>query len=98
MRIDQKGSQQSLGFDNMHDGKEDRSLIGTNDWTKCRNRSGCCPLNASSFGYGALLSGTGQIWFDEIRFEVVDNSVPTTGKEADSMMSNTEPVNLDFEN
>ncbi len=97
LRIDQKGSQQSLGFDNMHDGKEDRSLTGTNEWTKCEIVLDV-PLNASSFGYGALLSGTGQIWFDKIKFEVVDSSVPTTGKEADGMMSNTEPVNLDFEN
>ncbi len=96
LRIDQKGSQQSLGFDNMHDGKEDRSMTGTNDWTKCEIVLDV-PLNASSFGYGALLSGTGQIWFDNIKFEVVDSSVPTTGKETDSMISNTEPVNLDFE-
>lgn len=28
-RIDQKGSQQNLGFDNMHNGKKDRSIKGT---------------------------------------------------------------------
>lgn len=97
LRIDQKGGQQSLDFDNMHDGKEDKSLKGTNDWTKCEIVLDV-PLHASSFAYGALLSGTGQIWFDKIRFEVVDSTVPTTGKEAESMMSITEPVNLDFEN
>ncbi len=97
LRIDQKGSQQSLGFDNMHDGKEDKSMTGTNDWTKCEIVLDV-PLNASSFGYGALLSGTGQIWFDKIKFEIVDTTIPTTGKDTDSMMSNTEPVNLDFEN
>lgn len=97
LRIDKKGSQESLGFDNMHDGKEDKSMTGTNDWTKCEIVLDV-PLNASSFGYGALLSGTGQIWFDKIKFEIVDTTIPTTGKDTDSMMSNTEPVNLDFEN
>lgn len=97
LRIDKKGSQESLDFDNMHDGKEDRSLTGTNDWTKCEIVLDV-PFNASSFGYGALLSGTGQIWFDKIKFEVVDSSVPTTSKDTDSMMPNSEPVNLDFEN
>lgn len=97
LRIDQKGSQESLGFDNMHDGKEDKSLTGTTNWTKCEIVLDV-PFNASSFGYGALLSGTGQIWFDKIKFEVVDNSVPTTGKDTNLMMPNNEPVNLDFEN
>jgi hypothetical protein len=44
-----------------------------------------------------LLVGTGQIWFDDIKFEVVDNSVPTTGKEKEGLMPSKEPVNLDFE-
>src|SRR6185312_6905409 len=33
LRIDQKGSDETLGFDNMHDGN-DRSIKGTSDWTK----------------------------------------------------------------
>lgn len=99
---DQKGSHESLGFDNMHDGKKDRSITGTTDWTKYEIVLDV-PLCASSFAYGALLSGTGQIWFDNITFELVDNSVPTTGEEKESQIRRTyplpikEPVNLDFE-
>ncbi len=95
-RIDEKGSAKSLGFDNMKDGKKDRSIKGTTDWTKYEIVLDV-PLNTSNLAYGALLVGTGQIWFDDIKFEIVDNSVPTTGKDSDSYMPSKEPVNLDFE-
>ena len=95
-RIDEKGSDKSLGFDNMHDGKKDRSIKGTTDWTKYEIVLDV-PLNASNLAYGALLVGTGQIWFDNIKFEVVDNSVPTTGEGKEALMPRKEPVNLDFE-
>ncbi len=95
-RIDQKGSDQTLGFDNMHDGKKDRSIKATTAWTKYEIVLDV-PLNASNLAYGALLVGTGQIWFDDIKFEVVDNSVPTTGEGKESLMPSKEPVNLDFE-
>jgi hypothetical protein len=95
-RIDEKGSTKSLGFDNMKDGKKDRSIRGTTDWTKYEIVLDV-PLNSSNLAYGALLVGTGQIWFDDIKFEVVDNTVPTTGKGKEEMMPNKEPVNLDFE-
>jgi hypothetical protein len=96
-RIDQKGSEQTLGFDNMHDGKKDRSIKGTTAWTRYEIVLDV-PLNSSNLAYGALLVGTGQIWFDDIKFEVVDNSVPTTGQGKDGLMPSKEPVNLDFEN
>jgi|SRR6187401_1411835 len=95
-RIDKKGSSESLGFDNMHDGKKDRSVKGTTAWKKYEIVLDV-PLQATNLAYGALLSGTGQIWFDHLKFEVVDNSVPTTGSSMESMMPNTVPVNLDFE-
>ena len=95
-RIDEKGSDKSLGFDNMHDGKKDRSIKGTTDWSKYEIVLDV-PMNASNLAYGALLVGTGQIWFDNLKFEVVDNTVPTTGEGKDAYMPNKEPVNLDFE-
>lgn len=95
-RVDQKGSDQALGFDNMHDGKNDRSIKGTTGWTKYEIVLDV-PPEASNLAYGALLAGTGQIWFDSITFEVVDNSVPTTGEYSKGLMLNKEPVNLDFE-
>jgi hypothetical protein len=96
LRIDQKGSSETLGFDNMHDGKKNRSITGTTDWKKYEIVLDV-PLNASDLAYGALLSGTGQIWFDNLNFEVVDSSVPLTGLEKASLMPNDAPENLDFE-
>jgi len=95
-RIDQKGSEQTLGFDNMHDGKKDRSIKGTTDWTKYEIVLDV-PQNASNLAYGALLVGTGQIWFDNLKFEIVDSSVQTTNEENESLMLSKDPVNLDFE-
>jgi mannose-6-phosphate isomerase-like protein (cupin superfamily) len=34
---------------------------------------------ATSISYGVLLSGTGQIWFKDVNFEIVADSVPETG-------------------
>ncbi len=54
-------------------------------------------MQASNLAYGALLVGTGQIWIDNLNFEVVDNSVATTGKGMEKLMPLKEPSNLDFE-
>ncbi len=92
LRVDQADSRQALSFDNM----ENRGVKGTTGWTKYVIVLDV-PAKTSMLAYGALLSGTGQIWFDNITFEIVDNSVKTT----DSMDGgNTtilnEPTNLDF--
>lgn len=93
LRVDQAGSQQSLSFDNM----QDRAIKGTKDWTKYEIILDV-PTNASMLAFGALLSGTGQIWFDNITFEIVDNSIKPTGS-INGGQSNIqiEPSNLDFE-
>jgi len=93
LRVDQAGSKESLSFDNMGN----RAIKGTTEWTKYEIVLDV-PENASLIAYGALLDGTGQIWFDKITFEIVDASVPTTdsGKSKTSMTQN-EPSNLDFE-
>lgn len=78
LRIDEKESGKYLCFDNMHDGKTNRSLKGTNDWKKYEIVLDV-PLNSLNLGYGALINGTGQIWFYDFKFETVDISVPTTG-------------------
>jgi len=95
-RVDEKESNKSIGFDNMKDGKKDRSIKGTTDWASYEIVLDV-PLTSSNLAYGALLVGTGQIWFDNIKFEVVDNTVPTTGEGKEGLMQNKEPVNLDFE-
>lgn len=96
LRVDEAGSQKFLAFDNMHDGKTERSVKGTTEWTKYDIVLDV-PSNASNLAYGALLCGTGQIWFDNLSFEIVDNTVPTTGLESGRSEDRSVPVNLDFE-
>ncbi len=86
LRVDQADSKTSLSFDNM----SDRPIKGDTEWTKYEIVLEV-PNKASNIAFGALLHGTGQIWFDNLNFEVVDNSVPSTGKPKD------EPTNLNFE-
>jgi hypothetical protein len=94
----------TVSFDNMHDGKTDRSIKGTTKWTRYEIVLNV-PANSTLLSYGALLSGTGQIWFDNFAFELVENSVETTGIETPSDIQQprkksgvlSEPYNLSFE-
>ncbi|QIL76181.1 hypothetical protein [Hymenobacter sp. HDW8] len=88
MRVDQAGSHKSLAFDNM----SNRAVKGTTDWKKYEIVLDV-PAQATNIAYGALLSSTGQIWFDNLSFEVVDASVPTT----DLRQMTAMPTNLNFE-
>ncbi len=63
----------TVSFDNM----EDRSIKGTTDWKKYEVVLDV-PANASGISFGGMLIGTGQIWFDNLNFEIVDKSVPVT--------------------
>jgi hypothetical protein len=75
----------------------DRPIKGTTSWTKYDIVLDV-PDNASQIAYGALLEGTGQIWFDNIAIEIVDDSVPTTGfQNGKKSAKQNEPTNLDFE-
>ena len=74
-RVDQPGSQQFLSFDNMRD----RPIKGTTNWKKYEIVLDV-PKGASNIAFGALLSNTGQIWLDNVNFEIVDNFVSTTGQ------------------
>ncbi|RTY95896.1 hypothetical protein [Flavobacterium sp. GT3R68] len=93
LRVEQPNSQQSLAFDNM----QNRPIRGTNDWKKYEIVLDV-PANASKISCGALIKGTGQIWFDNLTLEVVDNSIATTNVKTARLEVNTEPLNLDFEN
>ncbi len=78
-RVDGQKNGEMLAFDNMKDGKTDRSISGTNDWKKY-NLVLDVPINAKDIMYGALLDGTGQIWFENVTLEIVNSSIPTTCK------------------
>lgn len=89
LRIDGNDKSKPLGFDNMYD----RRIIGTTDWTKCEFEMQV-PLESETMNFGALLVGSGKIWFDNISFKVIsssDNPKSTTYKLKG-------PVNTNFEN
>jgi len=81
----------ALSFDNM----EDRAIKGTTDWKRCEIVLDV-PEESEQLAFGVLLSGTGQVWMDDLKFEIVGKDVPTTGS-GDKGPKATAPVNLDFE-
>lgn len=91
LRVDKDSAKRvvTVAFDNMNE----RSLKGTTNWTKCDIVLDI-PADATKFTYGAMLNGTGQIWFDDLSFSAVDTSVPTTGNYRKTTHA---PKNLDFE-
>lgn len=85
MRVD-KGSQ-SVAFDNM----EDRAIKGTTGW-KVYQIVLDVPQNATGIFFGVLLSQTGTVWLNSVKFEVVGTDVPVTGRP-----QREGPTNLGFE-
>ena len=79
-----------LAFDNMMD----RPIKGTTDWKKY-NVVLDVPAGATSMSFGCLLSGTGQVWFSDISFQIVGKAVKTTGI-YDDYAKTAEPSNLNF--
>jgi hypothetical protein len=73
MRIDYYNDK-VLAFDNM----QNRAIKGTTSWTKYEIVL-YVPQDATSYSYGVLLDGTGQIWFKDVKLEIVDDSTPETG-------------------
>jgi hypothetical protein len=88
MRVD-KGSQ-SVAFDNM----EDRSIKGTTGWQRYQVVLDV-PQDATGIFFGVLLAGSGQVWLNDVKFEVVGSDVSTTGAGG---AHRAEPVNLGFDN
>ena len=79
-------TKKTLAFDNMYN----RAIKGTMNWTKCEIVLDVADT-ATNIAFGALLNGTGQIWFDDLKLDIVDKDIPLTSP------INKEPVNLDFE-
>jgi beta-lactamase regulating signal transducer with metallopeptidase domain len=89
MRVD-KG-QTMVGFDNM----EKRAIRGTRQWTMCDVVLDV-PPDATGISFGTLLSGPGELWLNDVKFDVVGQNVPTTA-EASGRALPTTPVNLGFQ-
>ncbi|WP_343272046.1 hypothetical protein [Lentibacillus songyuanensis] len=90
MRIDHS-SGEVLAFDNMMN----RPIKGTNQWNHYSVVLDV-PVKSDVISFGILLNGHGHIWMDELRFEMVDESVPVTQQDPAEGLSD-EPVNLNFE-
>ncbi len=80
----------TVAFDNMLK----RPITGTSDWHTYAIVLDV-PNNAESMNYGVLLSGTGQIWFDDFTFEAVSQDVAVTDMIADRQLKNS-PINNSF--
>jgi len=105
MRVD--GPTGVLRFDNMIG--FGRAIVGTSDWVLYSVVLDV-PDNAVGITIGALLSGVGTARVDDIRFEVVDGTVATTGRSTASASTldstattnfyarlPSRPANLNFE-
>lgn len=90
MRIDHS-SGEVLAFDNMMN----RPIKGTNGWNHF-NVVLDVPIKSEVIAFGTLLNGCGQIWMDELHFEIVDETVPVTEQNLTEDLSD-EPINLNFE-
>lgn len=92
LRADKEDVKEPLAFATM----QDTPVKGTTDWAPYKLEIDV-PLNASKIVFGAVLHGQGQVWFDDLNFEVVGNSAI----KADYVLCDTslsrEPLNLDFE-
>jgi uncharacterized protein (TIGR02246 family) len=103
MRLD--GEKRLLGFDNMMP----RAVKGTTDWNQYEVVLNVPPETVNIL-FGTLLAGTGRVWVDDIKLEVVGKEVPVTNllsaaemqTETPNRMSkkkeNKQPANLGFEN
>lgn len=79
----------SLTFDNM----QDRPIKGTTGWNRIAVVLDV-PVNASMISFGVIISGEGGAWLDDIKFEIVPNTVPTTDLKRPPPKRG--PENLDF--
>lgn len=90
-----------------YDDMRHRRIMGTNGW-KSYSIVLDVPGDALGFAFGVAVTGTGDLVFDDLRIEVVDQSVPSTaisigglsptgGTAAVYAQAPLAPLNLDFE-
>ena len=84
MRLD--GFNRLLGFDNMMP----RAVKGTTDWKQYEVVLDVPPETVNIL-FGALLSGTGRVWVDDLKIEPVGKDVPTTNQLSAEQMRGESP-------
>jgi hypothetical protein len=90
MRVDKDKTM--AAFDNM----QNRAVKGTQPW-KTYDVVLDVPADATGIYFGVLLSGAGEVWINDVSFEVVGKEIPTTNPapvQAPALPSH--PVNLKF--
>ncbi|WP_109127236.1 hypothetical protein [Dyella sp. C11] len=88
MRVD-GADRKSVAFDNM----DDRAPQGDKTWQHFDVVLDV-PEQARDIAFGLLLQNKGEVWADGLAFDVVDKTVPTTGKQPHTLPA--APVNMDF--
>lgn len=89
MRVDKE--QAAVAFDNM----QNRAIKGTQSWNMYDVVLDV-PQDATGISFGVLLSGTGEVWMNDLRFENVGNDVPVTAPSPEGLKRPDHPVNLKF--
>ena len=79
VRVDKR--KDSVAFDNM----QQRAIKGTSEWKNYQVVLDV-PEDATGISFGILLSGIGSALINGGKFEVVDRSVPTTGRPTKSRL------------
>jgi hypothetical protein len=95
MRVDggnTRDTHKTLSFDNM----QSRPIKDTGDWRECEIVLDV-PMESTSLNFGVLLVGTGKVWFDDVSFEVVDDSIASTSMVAVGGNPRRQPTNLNFD-
>jgi hypothetical protein len=86
MRVDQETS--AVAFDNM----QNRPIKGTTGWHRYEVVLNVAP-DSTAISFGILLSGTGEVWLNSAKLEIVGLDTPLSSSE---QKANDRPVNLDF--
>jgi len=89
MRVDVKS--RPFVLDNM----ADRSIKGSVDWHEYQVVLDV-PKDATGISFGILVSKSGTVWLNNVKFETVGSDVPVTAKPFSEMQER--PVNLNFQN
>jgi hypothetical protein len=79
------------------DNMANRAIKGSVDWREYQVVLDV-PKDATNVAFGILLSKSGMIWLNNVRFEIVSTEVPVTAKPSFATPRPEDPVNLNFEN
>jgi hypothetical protein len=79
------------------DNMQNRAIKGSLDWREYQVVLDV-PKDATNVAFGILLSKSGMVWLNNVRFEIVSIEVPVTAKPSFATPTPEDPVNLNFEN